>query len=129
MVSNNMTWRLLDHLCKSCGGRLLQCASGQGPSPGGNPLFKCADCGNATTSLGPEALCWCGFSHRLQSTSSTAYKCVPFSLIKDRPEFAQKLINAFRSCGCEPGRGEVGIMLEDDYRAVCTLLTTPGSQS
>lgn len=94
---------------------MLRCTSGAGPSPGGNPLFKCADCGTAQTGMGPEKLCWCGFHHRNQSL--TAYTCVPFSIIEQKPEAKQALINAFRSCGCEPGRSEVGIMLEKDYRA------------
>ena len=107
----NKTWELEDHLCKVCGGRILRCASGAGPSPGGNPLYRCADCGVATTSMGPGALCWCGFGHRMQNDG--AYSCVPFSILRDRPD----LLSAFRSCGCEPGRSEVGIMLSKDLHA------------
>jgi hypothetical protein len=44
----------------------------------------------------------------------TAYVCQPFSVLKEVPE----LLEAFRSCGCEPGRGEVGIMLESSYRSI-----------
>lgn len=106
---SQMRWKLEDHLCKACGGRILRCVSGVGLTPGGNPLFKCADCGKAVTGMGPEALCWCGFSHRGQRT--TAYRCLPFSVIEEFPA----LVNAFRACGCEPGQGEVGIVLEADY--------------
>jgi hypothetical protein len=34
-------------------------------------------------------------------------------VLKDRPELEQ----AFRACGCDPSRGEVGIMLERDLRS------------
>ena len=105
------TWTLEDHLCKGCGGRILRCVTGAGPTGGGNPIFRCADCGVSTSATGPRALCWCGFYHRSQTY--TAYICVPFSALEDRPD----LLDAFRACGCEPGRGEVGIMLERDYRA------------
>jgi hypothetical protein len=41
--------------------------------------------------------------------------CKPFSVLKDRPE----LLDAFQACGCDPKRGgEVGVMLERDFRAV-----------
>lgn len=105
------TWVIEDHLCKSCGGRILKCATGAGPTPDGNPLFKCADCGKSASAMGPEALCWCGFSHRGNSDQN-AYVCQPFSILKEHPE----LLKAFLSCGCNPDRGEVGIMLERDLR-------------
>lgn len=110
-----MRWVLEDHLCRGCGGRILRCVAGQGPSPGGNPLFKCADCGKASTAMGPDVLCWCGFSHR-GNHHMTVYQCVPFSILKAMPDKAQALTNSFRACGCEPGRSEVGIMLEKEYR-------------
>ena len=105
------TWALEDHLCRSCGGRVLRCVSGNGATPGGNPIYKCADCGAASASMGPSAICWCGFSHRSQS--ATAYRCVPFSILAERPG----LRAAFAACGCDPGRSEVGIMLERDLFA------------
>ena len=77
---------------------------------GGNPVFKCADCGVAAAAMGPEVICWCGFHHRMQH-HLTAYRCLPFSILKDKPH----LLNAFRACGCDPARGEVGIILEQDY--------------
>lgn len=110
-MGDKRTWSLTDHVCKGCGGRILRCASGAGMTPGGNPVWRCADCGASTSSMGPDSLCWCGFSHRSQR--ATAYVCAPFSILKDRPE----LLIAFQACGCSPGRGEVGVMLERDFRA------------
>lgn len=104
---------LEDHLCRGCGGRVLRQLD-HGPTPGGNPVYRCADCGTSTSSMGPDALCWCGFNHRGQHI--TAYRCVPFTALKTDPERAAKLLRAFRACGCEPGRAEVGIMLETEYR-------------
>ena len=105
-------WKLEDHLCRKCGGRILRCVNGGGITGGGNPVFRCADCGASTAAMGPQALCWCGFGHRRQT--STAYRCVPYSVLDDRPHLA----GAFLACGCDPERGGgVGIMLERDLYA------------
>jgi len=114
MSKKGMTWALTDHLCKWCGGRVLRCVSGGGPTGGGNPIWKCADCGKAAAAMGPEVLCWCGFSHKHNHTA-TAYVCQPFTVLETKPE----LLAAFKACGCDPERGgEVGIMLERDLHAV-----------
>lgn len=115
-MTKRMTWELTDHLCKGCGGRVLRCVSGGGATPGGNPIWKCADCGKSTSASGPEVLCWCGFGHR-HNKGTTAYVCQPFTVLKERPE----LLGAFLACGCDPKRGgEVGIMLERDLYAMNT---------
>jgi hypothetical protein len=98
---------LEDHLCRGCGGRIAR-QKHHGPTPGGNPVFMCVNCGKATSSMGPDALCWCGFSHRGQHV--TAYRCLPLSILKDKPE----LLEAFRAAGCEPGRQLIGVVLERD---------------
>jgi hypothetical protein len=103
------TWIIEDHLCRDCGGRVLRCVSGNGMTPGGNPIYRCADCGKSVAAMGPQEICWCGFSHRMQH-HMTAYCCIPFSILNFRPE----LLSAFRACGCDPERGEVGIMLVRD---------------
>lgn len=108
------TWALEDHLCRHCGGRILRCVSGQGPTGGGNPVFKCADCGVATAALGPACLCWCGFHYR-QNADSNPYICIPFSEIENR----SWLRELFLSCGCNPDRGEVGIVLVERFRELC----------
>lgn len=113
-MSKEMTWALTDHLCKSCGGRVLRCVGGSGPTPGGNPLYKCADCGKSVAAMGSDALCWCGYSHK-HNHNATAYVCKPFAILQDHPEF----LRAFQACGCDPKRGgEVGIMLERDFKEI-----------
>lgn len=104
------TWTLEDHLCRGCGGRILKCKTGTGLTTGGNPIYKCADCGQEKASSSASALCWCGFGHR-NNTHNTAYRCAAFSILKERPE----LEDGFRECGCDPARGEVGIMLESRF--------------
>ena len=101
----NERFTLEDHLCRSCGGRVLRLLN-HGPTGGGNPIFRCASCGVAASGLGPEGICWCGFGHRNNPTG--AYQCRPFSVIADSPEL--DWASLFRACGCEPGRGEVGIV-------------------
>lgn len=105
-MSLKITWTLADHLCRKCGGRVLQSASGVGPTAGGNPLYKCADCGEAGVAHGPSVICWCGLKMRGQ-TSDPAYQCLPFSILEDKPWVRE----AFLACGCDPDRGEVGIVL------------------
>lgn len=109
-MARSMTWALEDHLCKACGGRILRSVSGAGPTGGGNPIFKCADCGVSTSDMGPSCLCWCGMRHRNQT--DYAYMCLPYEILKEYPE----LLRAFRACGCDPERGEVGIVTAEDYR-------------
>lgn len=109
-----ITWQLTDHLCAGCGGRILKSVSGAGMTPGGNPVWKCADCGKATAAMGPDVMCWCGFHHK-HNHNTTAFVCKPYSVLEDKPE----LLAAFQACGCDPKRGgEVGIMLEKDFRRI-----------
>lgn len=110
-MNEKKQWVLEDHLCRDCGGRMLRCVKGNGMTPGGNPIYKCADCGKEKASMSTKDLCWCGFSMR-QNMGTTAYQCLPFSILETRPE----LRNAFLSCGCNPERGEVGIVLEAALR-------------
>lgn len=55
-------------------------------------------------------LCWCGFEHR-NNHGNHAYRCVPFNDMKVWPE----LLALFLACGCDPSKGEVGIVLTDDF--------------
>ncbi len=106
-----ITWKLEDHLCRKCGGRILRSVSGAGPSPGGNPIFRCADCGVADWGTSPKRICWCGMSHRGQY--ETPYLCLPYSILEERPELKE----LFRASGCDPDRpGEVGVVAEKDLR-------------
>jgi len=61
--------------------------------------------------MGPDCLCWCGFFHK-HNHHLKAYQCLPFSILKDKPE----LRNNFKACGCDPERGEVGIVLIETMR-------------
>lgn len=105
------TWAIEDHLCRGCSGRILRCVRGNGVTAGGNPVFKCADCGEAKASMTPHDLCWCGLRHK--HNQRAAYMCLPFSDIEEHPW----LHELFLQCGCDPSRsGEVGIVLVDSYR-------------
>jgi hypothetical protein len=103
MRDPNNVWVIEDHLCL-CGGRILRYL-GPRQSTGGS-LYKCSDCGKEKEGMSPGALCWCGQKHK--NNNITAYRCLPFSILKDRPY----LKDEFLQCGCDPTRGEVGIVLE-----------------
>lgn len=105
-----ITWALEDHLCRSCGGRILRSVSGVGVTPGGDPIFRCASCGKQACGMSPHAICWCGFSHK--NNNSEPYRCLPFSVLDEHPE----LLRCFRACGCDPKNGEVGIVTNQDAR-------------
>ena len=103
-------WVLEPHLCSDCGGRILRCVEGNGMTPGGNAIRRCADCGKSGTQHGADAICWCGVTQR--GNSERAYRCLPFSVLETEPWLEE----GFRACGCDPKRGEVGIMLTADLR-------------
>ena len=107
-MKQKRTWALEDHLCAGCGGRILRCVTGGGITGGGNPIWKCANCGKEAADLGPQCLCWCGFNHR--GNNNNGYMCQPFSAIEHYPAMRE----AFLACGCDPSRGEVGIVLVRD---------------
>jgi len=112
--TNSFSWTLEDHLCRFCGGRILKKASSSGMTPGGNPIFICADCERLTCGITCEELCWCGFKQKSQSL--TPYLCLSFRVLKKIP----KLLSAFRNCGYDPERGlsKVGIVLRTDHQRI-----------
>jgi hypothetical protein len=103
-------WAMEDHVCRTCGGRVLRLVSPTGMSPGGNPWFQCADCGKGTWGMGPDGVCWCGFGHRGGMEGS--YACASWAEAEKDPVIAQ----AMRACGCDPQRGQVGVMLLEHAR-------------
>jgi hypothetical protein len=101
-MTRKPTWTITDHMCRECGGRVLQQESGGRPSGGGNPLYRCADCGVGACGMGPSVICWCGFRHRGQTEQ--AYMCLPF-------KGNESLLPAMARCGCVPGKHEIGVVL------------------
>lgn len=101
-MSKKARYVITDHMCRECGGRVLQQVAGGGPSGGGNPLYRCADCGIAACGMGPQVICWCGFKHRLQADKP--YRCVAFA-------GNEELHTEMAKCGCVPGKHEIGIIL------------------
>ena len=105
MSRDQRTWIPIDHLCRKCGGRILECVKGAGPTAGGNPIYRCASCAEVGCGMGPDGICWCGHRHRGQGVR--AYRCYPFSVLKDRPE----ILNLFLEQGHNPKSGqEVGFV-------------------
>lgn len=123
MAKQVKRWVIEDHICRGCGGRILQCVAGAGPTGGGNPIFRCADCGQQTAATGPDALCWCGYEAR-HVNGPSPYACVNVAAAKDNPA----LKAAMARCGCFVDghlRSEIGIVLLDDLRRVEVDNATP----
>lgn len=103
------TWSLEPHVCRGCGGRIVRRATGPSAvTPGGNPIYACADCGIRGSGFGPSFICWCGMAMR--GGNAGAYRCV--ALRGADPHVVQ----AARNCGCDPERTEIGIALESDLQ-------------
>ena len=117
-LRTRQTWVFEPHRCMDCSGRIMRCVTGNGMSPGGNPMYKCADCGKCRWALVCD-ICWCRLEFKNQV--DCGYQCVEFKKIEDYPG----LLNAFRSCGCEPPppwgtnarAGDIGILTKESYRS------------
>lgn len=99
------TYEITDHLCRRCGGRVLQQVGG-GPSGGGNPAFRCADCGARATGMGPECVCWCGYTH--MGYAEQPYMCLAY-------DGNDHLDVAFSKNGFRMHHGEVGAIPTADF--------------
>ena len=76
---------------------------------GGNPVLNAPTAGNHPAEWGPRL--FAGAVFLTEGATTSRLTCKPFSILRDMPELEQ----AFKACGCDPARGEVGIMLERDF--------------
>lgn len=106
-------WVLVDHMCRSCGGRVLLSVANKGMTPGGNAIYRCSDCRKQSTSMAGHAdICWCGQEMKHNNHLRRHYMCLPFSVLEEKPW----LKHGFMSFGCDPERGgEVGVMTRSEY--------------
>lgn len=98
-MSTTPRFTLTDHICKKCSGRILQ-QTNHGPTGGGNPIFRCADCGISECNIAPSEICWCSFmvSKTRDRNSQQAFMCMPIRAIERNPN----LEKCFRECGIDP---------------------------
>lgn len=98
-------FQLTDHLCRFCGGRILE-EMNHGPTGGGKPVWRCADCGARNSALTPAILCWCGAEWR--NGDSMNMQCVAIADAHDDP----LLVEALAQCGCGSAgyKYEVGVI-------------------
>lgn len=73
MVDNRL-YRVINHACRACGGRILK----SDPDAGGNVGYRCADCGigasgHLSNKHGQAALCFCGA--RMPGSSGFILRC------------------------------------------------------
>ncbi len=103
-----ITYTLADHVCQ-CGGRVLQQRTSV-VTAGGNPFFRCAQCGIEGSGFNPP-FCWC--NHSIRGQNRRTYICLPKSKLINIP----KLDQAFRNFGFDPQRNdwEVGVVTIADY--------------
>lgn len=73
-MKDKRTWALTDHLCRDCGGRVLRCVTGNGITPGGNPIYKCADCDNCGAEFRCERIVDVYYTTRLKATKETTHE-------------------------------------------------------
>jgi hypothetical protein len=73
MPRKDERWAPTDHACRECGGRVVM-VTNSGPTGGGNPIFRCADCGIGSAAMDASCICWCGFRHKGQAEPT--YRCV-----------------------------------------------------
>lgn len=112
--SKQIHWVLEDHICSRCSGRILRAVSGVGATGGGNPLYRCADCGAGATGMGPSVLCWCGFNFKRNDIDTNPYCCRKLTDAKDDPVLRQ----CFLACGFDPERpkSEIGVYMPEHYK-------------
>lgn len=103
---------LTDHICKDCAGRILKQKT-PGVSPGGNPIFRCADCGIEGSSPDSKSICWCGNFLKGQERKQT-YKCLPLTLADTIPGLSQ--LFAANGFNVKKKITEIGIVLYQDYK-------------
>lgn len=102
-VMKDKEFKITDHVCGECHGRILKC-SNPGMSPGGDPLWVCADCEEATYVINPSKICACGSVMRGQN--EPVYECRPITF--DIPKEA----NIFAMMGYPyNGKQKVGFVL------------------
>mgnify|MGYP001579254699 CR=1 FL=1 len=77
-------YKITDHICRECDGRILEQIN-SGPAGGGNPVYRCADCGKASSGLLPDVLCWCGCTN---SDGERLFMCLS---IKDNMDLRAEL--------------------------------------
>lgn len=99
---------LADHICRHCsGGRILMGVANVSPTSGGNPYFRCSDCGKGSAAMDASPLCWCGFSYR--GSTEHPYRCASK---KDHPEWEHE----FQMSGCWTTPSEIGVVTEAGIR-------------
>lgn len=84
-------WMPTDHACRDCGGRIVV-VTNSGPTGGGNPLFRCADCGIGAAGMSPDHICWCGFAHKGQGERT--YRCVNIAEAVKEPSLKAALLRS-----------------------------------
>jgi len=62
-------WRIEDHVCSRCFGRVLSRPAGTGVN-----VYRCADCGLSATGRSARVICSCGI--KLRGTTDMGIRCI-----------------------------------------------------
>lgn len=108
MARDGKQYELTNHVCRKCGGRVGRYL-GSVVTGGGNPLWVCIDCEDASAGMFPSVVCWCGYQHPRGGNGQGAqtYGCFPRTVIQSQPWMQ----DAFAQNGYFPdGRWQVGVV-------------------
>ena len=104
-------YSLEDHICKKCQCRIMKLED-----PKSTKKFKyiCPNCGAYSHSTNTEKICYCGSDEREHSDEEKffPYRCMPFSVLKEKPELKQAFTFGFFK------NKEIGIVQIDDYESI-----------
>lgn len=110
--NHELLWAPADHVCRFCGSRIMVRRS-KGLSVG--DVYKCFTCGKAGRQHSD--VCWCGQRFR-GSGNDLVYRCLSTRVMEEHPEVRELFEQAFRACGVDPDRVEVGVVLLRDYNLI-----------
>lgn len=104
-MDTTKTYAITDHACRYCNGRVLRVLTGAGMTPGGNPMWECADCGKKKAGFDASVICWCGATWR--NGVDMGMRCWR----TDDPR--SEVIQALRLCGVATESSVIGIVKEE----------------
>lgn len=117
-MNSKNRYLLVDHICKSCGGRVAMQVSPSVVTGGGNPMFACTGCEQEASGSDPRAICWCGDAYNY-GESKRVYTCYR---IPDKQTATPEEIRALGETGFPVSKRlrQIGIVTWEAYNRIIT---------